>query len=543
MRKASVPRSSSVATSGLAGALACIASLSFAPSAHADFRVFEANAPARPSTPTPATPTPAAPEPTTPEPTTPATTGAPTDGAETDGTTAEGAATTSAETTSAETTSLESGETIPAPAAAPAAAPQAPTPRAENSLGAALERSFATDHRWLDLTGFLQPGYIARFENSADGISSGVVDDTFWLQRARLGVRAQLFSWLRARVELEMTPTAVLQDAYVDIAPHQAFNVRAGQFIVPFLRTFSFNEVNLGFLDRALYTPQTYDRSYIRYLAPRDIGAMAYGSFGDRNPERTDPVFEYQLAMMLGRGPNLPLNEDGVFLFAARLQLHVLGVPLGVDAESDIARNPTPRVAVAASVYSNCDDRGNWNRGFSVDSEFRYEGLYASAAFVWFRNSASDRNFLANSDRCLGETGVTEGSTLDFVSRGAHAQAQWVLPRFWRSLGFPFDGMDLELLGRFDWVDANSPYDASNPLFGNGPASQYVAPTNYTDSDNPPSRYRITLGINYFPTGTQTLKLGLNYQLNREIEDVVTATGTFVGVANDILWLQATVGL
>jgi len=409
---------------------------------------------------------------------------------------------------------------------------------------APARRPFLDDHRWLDLTGFLQPGYIARLESPSEGISSGVVDDTFWLQRARIGLRAQLFEWLRLRVEIDFAPTAVLQDAFIDIVPHPYFNVRVGQFIVPFLRAFSFNEVNLGFLDRSLYTPQTYDRGYIRYLAPRDIGLMAFGSVGDRSPERHDPVLDYQLAIMSGSGPNLPLNEDGVLLYAVRLNLNLLGVPVGADAESDIARNHDARVAVAAAGYSNCDDRGNWNRGFTLDGELRYEGVYASAAFVWFRNSATDGSFLSDSQRCRGETGPMPGTTLDFVSRGAHVQAQWVLPRFWQDLGSPFDLMDLELLARFDWVDGNSPFDNGNPLFGGGTTTPgYIAPPNYTDSDNPPSRWRLTFGLNYFPTGQQTIKLGLNYQLNREMEDVVTGMGVFRAVSNDIVWVQATVAL
>ncbi|MBX7196963.1 MAG: hypothetical protein K1X94_33240 [Sandaracinaceae bacterium] len=452
---------------------------------------------------------------------------------------------TQADTGTQANTGTQAGTGTQANTGTSAAGVSSGTQTASDSAEAIPERRpFLDDHRWLDLTGFLQPGYIARLENPSEGISAGVVDDTFWLQRARIGLRAQLFEWLRLRLEVDFAPTAVLQDAFVDVVPSQYVNVRAGQFIVPFLRAFSFNEVNLGFLDRALYTPQTFDRGYIRYLAPRDIGLMVFGSVGDRSPDHHDPVLDYQLAVMSGRGPNLPLNEDAVFLYAARLNLHVLGVPVGVEAESDIARNHHTRVAVGAAGYSNCDDRGNWNRGFTVDGELRYEGLYASASFVWFRNSASDGTFLSDSPRCRGEPGPVPGTSIDFVSRGAHVQAQWVLPRFWGALGTPLDLMDLEVLARFDWVDGNSPYDNGNPLFGGGVGSPgYVPPPSYIDSDNPPSRWRLTFGLNYFPTGQQTLKLSFNYQLNREIEDVVTGMATFRGVSNDIAWVQATIAL
>lgn len=388
--------------------------------------------------------------------------------------------------------------------------------------------------RYLDLTAFAQPGFIVRMDDE----NAGRTDDSFWLQRARFGIDAQMWPWLRMRMEMEFSPVALLQDAFLEVKAHPAFQLRVGQFLVPFLRAYSFNELNLGFLDRPVYVPINPDRSFIRYLSPRDVGAMAHGLVGDLSPTATDPVFEYQLGMFIGRGPNIAQNDDEVFLYAARFQLHILGVPVGAHQESDIVRNQNARVAVATSFYSNCDDRGNWNRGFAVDSELRYDGLYASAGFVWFRNSAGSA-FFASEEQCLGNFDDT-GAPLDFVSRGAHVQVQYVLHHEL----FPVDGMDLELLARFDWVDANSPYDDDDPLFGGGADTPgYIAPANFTDSDNPPTRYRLTFGINWFPTGDQQLRLGVNYQHNREAETVVTADGFIEAVNNDIFWIQLTAGL
>jgi len=388
--------------------------------------------------------------------------------------------------------------------------------------------------RFLDLTAFAQPGFIVRMDDE----NAGRTDDSFWLQRARFGINAQLWPWLRMRMEMEFSPVALLQDAFLEIVAHPAFQLRVGQFLVPFLRAYSFNELNLGFLDRPVYVPINPDRAFIRYLSARDVGAMAHGRVGNPSPVATDPVFEYQLGMFIGRGPNIAQNDDEVFLYAARFQLHILGVPVGDHQESDIARNQNARVAVATSFYSNCDDRGNWNRGFAVDSELRWNGLYASAGFVWFRNSAGSA-FFASAEQCLGNFDDT-GQPLDFVSRGAHVQVQYVLDR----AIFPVDGMDLELLARFDWVDANSPYDDDNPLFGGGPdTAGYIPPANFTDSDNPPTRYRLTFGINWFPTGNQQLRLGVNYQHNREDETVITAEGFIEAISNDIFWIQLTAGL
>ncbi|MFO0684713.1 MAG: hypothetical protein U0234_21835 [Sandaracinus sp.] len=495
--------------------------------ASADLRVLEANAPVDPA----ATP----PEPE--ESTTTTTTTNP------DGTTSTTTTTTTATTT-----------TTPAPTS---------TER----------RPFLDDHRWLDLTGFVQPGYIQRLDNPAEGVNAGIVDDTFWVQRARIGIRAQLFSWLRARLELEMLQTPALQDAFVDIAPADWLQFRVGQFIVPFLQAYRYNELNLAFLDRPLFVPVSPDRTFIRYLAPRDVGFQIFGRIGDLSPSSMLPVFEYQLGMFNGRGPNIALNNDNVFLYSARFTLYALGMPVGADRENDLARNHIPRANVAFAAYSNCDDRQNWNRGFTVDLDFRWEGLFVEGAFVWFRNGASGTPnpvtlatptstatqqgqhgafFLADSNGCQG---VPDGTTtptgqpmqvtvntLDFVSRGASLQLQYVLPRFLTDL--PFSLMDFELLFRADWVDANSPYSASDPLFGGGPGSPgYLPPPSYSDADNPPTRWRLTFGINWFPTGQNQVRLGINYQLNRESEDAVIAGQTFRGVSNDIFWLQITTGI
>lgn len=396
--------------------------------------------------------------------------------------------------------------------------------------------------RFLDLTAFAQPGFIWR----DDDPNAGRTDDSFWLQRARTGFNARVFWWLRFRLEVEFSPVTLLQDAFLEISPHPAIQLRAGQFLVPFLRAYSFNELNLGFLDRPVYVPINPDRGFIRYLNPRDVGFMIFGIVGDPTPRGTLPALEYQLGVFVGRGPNVSANDDGIFLGALRLQLHVLGVPDGVQAESDLARNANARVALATSFYTNCDDRGNWNRGFAVDSELRWEGLYASAGFVWFRNSAGTDaggfhgdNLFASRSACQGNLD-SMGRPLDFVARGAHVQVQYVLHREI----FPIDGMNLEVLARFDWVDANSPYDDGNPLFGGGPQSAgYIQPANFIDSDNPPTRYRLTFGLNYFPTGQQTIRLGINYQHNREAETVRTAEGLVQAVSNDIFWIQLTAGI
>ncbi|MCA9580473.1 MAG: hypothetical protein KC416_01685 [Myxococcales bacterium] len=397
-------------------------------------------------------------------------------------------------------------------------------------------------NRYLDLTAFAQPGYLFRITSSDDERFAGRTDSTPWLQRARLGMRAQIEPWLRFRTELEMAPTPVLQDAFFHIVLYDFLQFQLGQFQVPFLRAYQFNELNLGFLDRPIYTPLSGERSFLRYLSPRDIGAMVLGFVGDTDTSSYEPVFEYRLSAALGRGANAPRNNDNALLYALRLQLHLFGLAEGEEAESDIARNPYPKAAVGVAGYSNCDDRANWNRGFTLDGEFRWQGLYASGAFVWFRNgeTSSVGEALGYEKKFCGGSQDAAGNPLEFVSRGVHTQLQYLLPR----QVFAVPGQDLEVLARFDWVDPNSPYDSGNPFFGGGQGDAgYSTPSNYDDSDNAPTQYRLTFGLNWFPTGRQTLRLSMNYQHNREAEDIQTAEGFVVGITNDILWFQLTAGI
>lgn len=396
----------------------------------------------------------------------------------------------------------------------------------------------STSH--LDLTAFAQPGYIIRspFEDDAN---AGVTDSGPWLQRARSGFWAQIQPWLVMRMETELAPVPLLQDAFLEAKFASYLNLRMGQFIVPFLQAYRFNELNLGFLDRPIYTPVAPDRGYIRYLAPRDIGLMFHGAVGDANPERYSPVFEYRVGAFLGRGPNVTRNDDDALLYTARAEFFPFGMPKGREAESDLAFNPWPKMGVGLGVYSNCDDRANWNRGFTVDGEYRWRGLYGSAGFVWIKNGKSSAlgDTLGYGKSCVGSVDAA-GDPVTFVSRGMHAQVQYVLPEALN----PVKGQAFEGVLRFDWVDPVSPFEKGNPLFGGGSQSdEYVPPPNFTDTDNAPTQWRMTFGVNWFPTHVQSLRVSLNYQLRREAEDAQTTEGYIVGIKNDILWLQLTAGI
>ena len=389
-------------------------------------------------------------------------------------------------------------------------------------------------HRDFWFTGYIQPGYISR-QNDPSGLNQNQ-DNNFWVQRARIGFHSQLMRYIWVKAEYGARVNA-LEDAFVDAKFHPAFNIRFGQFQVPFLRTYLYSDSKLAFIDRVVYTPQAQERDALRFLGARDIGFVFNGAIPFM--QGTAPTLSYWLGMYLGKGINASSNFNDAYMYTARVQLDARGIPDGVDAQSDLARNKTPRVSVGAAAYSNCDDRKIWNRGFTTDAEFRYQGLFAAGSFVWFKDSPSSGlgDALGYGDFCTGSPGLTPQ-----VATGGSAQVGYVLPPL-----ITGEHQSVEVLARFDQVNPQSPCNVNTghcAFFGGGSTTPgYVPPPSYGDTDNPPSRYRITAGLNFFPNNKQQLRLSLNYMLNRETENVVKSGVAYAGVKNDIIWFQMTAGL
>ena len=401
----------------------------------------------------------------------------------------------------------------------------------------------ADDVPYFDLTGYLQPGYIVRHDDDDVAMMATIPpsDDHFWLRRARVGFRTLVHPWLFLRLELEAAPVPALTDAYADVLLMRELSIRVGQYKVPFLRSAGFSESATGLLDPPLYLPTSRDRGFLRYLQPRDVGIMVHGVIGDVD---FGPALSYGVGVFLGNGPNATSNPDATLMVTARVEGHLTGVPIGAGVENDLARNDRPRIGVGAGVLSTCDDRGDFNRGLTLDAELRYEGIYASAAFVRFRNGPAGDDAWAGLMGYDQEVACGAESSMfrpDHLAWGAHVQAHYVLP----DLLFPVDGQSLELLARWDIAQPHEPVDGF--LGGDDSSPGYVAPSTYAaETDQPPNQWRLTFGVNWYPTDETLLRLGLNYQHRRETEDVLPLgpTGPRVSdLSNDILWLQLTAGI
>jgi hypothetical protein len=382
------------------------------------------------------------------------------------------------------------------------------------------------DHRYVDLTAFLQPGLLVRFADEGPLLND---TDELVLHRARLGIDASPVWWARLKLEADLAEGSFrVTDAFVELRPHPAVHLTLGRMPAPFLLAYRFHESNLGFADRPLYTPLAEQRAFLATYAPRDLGARVSGRIGDLEPGAHGPVFEYALAAMMRPQPG-PRAEDGSeWIYAGRVALHALGLADGEGYEGDLARNTVPRVTVAGGVYSGCER--DWARGFTADLEVRWQGLYVSGAYVWSKNGPAADDQLVYG-RCAD--GATGNRT---VAAGAHAHVAYVLPE----LLFPVRGQALELMARFDWVQPEAPFDPERRLRG-GTSSHpdYVAPSTL-DGAGGPERHRWSFGLTWHASTSSPMRVHLVYQHHREAEDV---TGLPTKVRNDVLWLQITAGI
>lgn len=388
------------------------------------------------------------------------------------------------------------------------------------------------EHRYVDLTAFLQPGLLLRFTDGArleDDARRLNDTDEIVLHRARLGIDASPVWWARLKLEADLAEGSFrLTDAFVELRPHPAVHLTFGRMPAPFLLAYRFHESNLGFVDRPLYTPLAEQRAFLEMFAPRDLGVRVSGRVGDLEPGAHTPVFEYALAAMTRPERGVRPEDGSEWIYSGRVAFHPLGIADGEAYEGDLARNTVPRVAVGGGVYTGCER--DWSRAFTADLELRWQGLYVSGAYLWSKNGpASDREL--GYGRCGG--GTTGDRT---VSAGSHAQVAYVLPE----LLFPVRGQALEVMARFDWVQPEAPFDSERRLRG-GTTSHpdYVMPSTL-DGPRGPERSRWSFGVTWHASTSTPMRVQLVYQHHREAEEVA---GLPAKLRNDVLWLQITAGI
>lgn len=233
-----------------------------------------------------------------------------------------------------------------------------------------------------------------------------------------------------------------IYDAYVDWRAHRDFNLRLGQFFVPFDRLRTIREWAIQLADRsALIWELTLDR---------DVGLMLYSDrfLGDRSP------VAWRLGVFGGGGINLSNGKPPGALVLGRVELRPLG-EIDDDIDGDLTRRPRPAIAIGGAVAANFNtDRVRSTTGprfaggttdflhAAADLVFKWRGFALQAEYLYKRASA-DVIFSRDVD----------GNLRSEPTRSAHG---WIV-----QTSYVFDP-PLELVAR---VARTLPFAGTDPTF------------------------------------------------------------------------------
>ncbi|WP_284721856.1 porin [Polyangium sorediatum] len=179
--------------------------------------------------------------------------------------------------------------------------------------------------------------------------------------------------------------TSPIFDAYIDWKIHRDFNVRAGQFFVPFDRLRTVREFALQMADRPVPVGElTLDR---------DAGITLYSEnfLGKESP------VAWRLSAFGGGGTNLTTSREPGALLVGRLELRPLG-KIDDDSEGDLDRRRKPAVALGGAFAANYNTnrlRSTTGATFlggttdylhaAADVVFKWRGFALQGEYLWKR--------------------------------------------------------------------------------------------------------------------------------------------------------------
>lgn len=164
---------------------------------------------------------------------------------------------------------------------------------------------------------------------------------SFRIRRQRINFEGHVFTRdLTYEVEWDLfaeSGNGELKDAYINYELADWFQLRGGQWKVPYSRQKMTSSAKMQFVDRSLASEE--------FHLSRDIGIMVHG-------EPMEELFEYKLAAMQGAGENEKKNDDTKHLYVARVAINPLG-KFKSSSESDLEQEKTPKLALGAAYAIN----------------------------------------------------------------------------------------------------------------------------------------------------------------------------------------------
>jgi hypothetical protein len=237
--------------------------------------------------------------------------------------------------------------------------------------------------------------------------------------------------------------TSPIFDAFVDWKVDRDFNIRAGQFFVPFDRLRTVREFALQMADRPVPIGElTLDR---------DAGVLFYS---DKFSSSDSPL-AWRVGAFGGGGTNLSVGKEPGLLLTARLELRPLG-PIDDDSEGDLERREKPGLALGAGIAHNSNtNRQRSTTGITfaggdtdylhaaADLVFKWQGFAAQFEYLWKK---------ADQDAILS-TGADGAAVTEWTrsASGWVAQASYTFDPPFEIVGrvsrlYAFDGTDPRLV-------------------------------------------------------------------------------------------------
>jgi len=227
-------------------------------------------------------------------------------------------------------------------------------------------------------------------------------------------------------------------DAYIDYKPVRDFNIRAGQFFVPFDRLRTVREFALQMADRPVPIGElTLDR---------DVGVVFYSEKFLGSP------LAYRLGVFNGGGTNLTTGKDPGALLLGRLELRPLG-PIDDDSEGDLERRHVPGLAIGAGIARNFStNRQRSTTGTTyTGGDTDYLHIAADAVFKWYGFAAQLEYLYKNASEDVLVSFDEDGGQINEWTRSGSG--------FIAQASYTFDP-PFEIVGRFSKLHA---FDGTDP--------------------------------------------------------------------------------
>ncbi|KMQ52972.1 hypothetical protein CHISP_0193 [Chitinispirillum alkaliphilum] len=237
----------------------------------------------------------------------------------------------------------------------------------------------------LNIGGSIQP----RYEFSIDTDASDTLS-SFYMRRVRLDLRGHVFTnRLTFRITPELARTANLRDGFINYSLLPLFQIRAGQFTLPFDWHRSVGGSRQHFSERGIQD------LHFAYPTGRDIGFGLHG-------QSTNRKFGYGGGVFDGAGRNSQLSTSSGNVYSARVTFATLGTIPREESDLTFSRQINHSIGIGIQA-ANKNYTRDWALGLStnnradwatanLDTRIAYRGISVVANGLFREVRPDDEN-------------------------------------------------------------------------------------------------------------------------------------------------------